>query len=209
MANSISIPSHAQPTASNDKVDLPIEDMSCASCAQRVEKQLGSAPGVRRAGVNFATARATVEYDPGVIGIHDLMEQIRSTGYQAVGSAKAVFIVDDSARPSGSSEQLEEHLNHVPGIVRASFHLATRKVHVDYLAERIDLAAIRNAIHSFGYQVSDIPADAGVEAGSENAEYRTLLRKFWVATILSVPVLILAMGHDLFGLEFLDFQGSH
>jgi Cu+-exporting ATPase len=205
MTNSISIPSHAQPTASNEKVDLPIEGMSCASCARRVEKQLSSAPGVRRAGVNFATARATVEYDPRATGIHDLMEQIRSTGYQAVGSAKAVFIIDDSARPSGSSEQLEDHLNRVPGIVRASFNLATRKVQVDYLAERIDLAAIRKAIGSFGYQVADVPADASVEAGSENAEYRTLLRKFWVATILSLPLLIIAMGHGY--IEFLDFPG--
>jgi Cu+-exporting ATPase len=209
VANSISISSHVPPTVSNGKVDLPIEGMSCASCARRVEKQLGSLPGVRRAGVNFATARATVEYDPDAIGIHDLIEEIKRTGYQAAGSAKAEFIVDDSARPSGSSEPLEEYLNQLPGIVHARFNLATRKVQVDYLAERIDLASIRDGIRSFGYQVSDVPADAGVEAGSENAEYRMLLRKFWVAVILSVPVLILAMGPHFFGLEFLDFQGSH
>lgn len=207
MANSISIPSHVQPAGENEKVDLPIEGMSCASCARRVEKQLGSMPGVKRAGVNFASSRATVEYDASAIGIRDLMEEIKRTGYQAVGSAKIDFIVDDSARPSGSSEQLEHHLNHVPGIVRANFNLATRKVHVDYLVERIDLATIRNAINSFGYQVSEVPAERGTAPGAENAEYRMLLRKFWVAAILSLPVLVIAMGHGY--IEFLDFPGAN
>lgn len=47
-----------------ERIDLPINGMSCASCARRVEKQLSNVPGVQHAGVNFASARATVEYNP-------------------------------------------------------------------------------------------------------------------------------------------------
>ncbi len=43
---------------------LPIEDMSCAACAARVEKVLGEVPGVSEASVNFATERAKVRYEP-------------------------------------------------------------------------------------------------------------------------------------------------
>lgn len=201
-----SVSSLAQPDPlTSDRVDLPITGMSCASCARRVEKQLGNLPGVARAGVNFATARATVEYDPNTLGIRDLMAEIKRTGYDTAGSAKAEFIVDDSARPSGSSIQLEQHLNALPGVVRVNFNLALRKVHVEYLADRIDLAAIRHAIKEFGYLVSDTPADAGIEADAENSEYRMLLRKFWVAAVLALPVLIIAMSHGR--VEALNFPG--
>jgi Cu+-exporting ATPase len=204
MANTITLPGD-MPNAASERVDLPITGMSCASCARRVEKQLGGLPGVRRAGVNFASARATVEYDPGQTSIRDMMAEIKRTGYDTAGSAKADFVVDDSARPSGSSQQLEEHLNGLPGVVRVNFNLATRKVQVEYLADRVDLTAIRNAIKEFGYLVSDTPAGAEKEADGESDEYRMLRRKFWVAAILSLPVLIIAMSHGR--IAFLNFPG--
>ena len=204
MAHSISAPKDISNPAS-ERIDLPISGMSCASCARRVEKQLGSMSGVRRAGVNFASARATVEYDPGQISIRDMMAEIKRTGYETAGSAKAVFVVDDSARPSGSSQQLEEHVNALPGVVKVDFNLAMRKVRVEYLADRVDLVTIRNAIQTFGYVVSDTPADAVNEEGGESDEYRMLRRKFWVAAVLSLPVLIIAMAHGR--IDFLNFPG--
>src|SRR3546814_12306436 len=88
-----------------DRVDMPINGMSCASCARRVEKQLGSLKGVHHAGVNFATSRDTVEYDPKELGVSDLIAEITRTGYEAAGKAKAEFRVHDYARPSGSSQR--------------------------------------------------------------------------------------------------------
>jgi Cu+-exporting ATPase len=204
MASSIAVPDRLSNTSS-ERIDLPITGMSCASCARRVEKQLGGMPGVQRAGVNFASARATVEYDPAQISIRDMMAEIKRTGYETAGSAKADFVVDDSARPSGSSQQLEEHLNALPGVVKVNFNLAMRRVHVEYLADRIDLAAIRDAIKDFGYLVSDTPAGAEKEEDGESDEYRMLRRKFWVATVLSLPVLIIAMSHGR--IELFNFAG--
>ena len=44
----------------HDRVDLPLTGMSCASCANTIEKALGKSPGVSKASVNFATKTATV-----------------------------------------------------------------------------------------------------------------------------------------------------
>ena len=41
--------------------DLPIDGMTCASCAGRVEKSLAKVPGVRSVSVNLATEQARVE----------------------------------------------------------------------------------------------------------------------------------------------------
>ncbi len=43
------------------RVDLPIEGMTCASCVRRVERALGKVPGVLEASVNLATEQATVQ----------------------------------------------------------------------------------------------------------------------------------------------------
>ena len=63
------VPEVAQPvpaTAATERVELPITGMTCASCAMRIEKKLNKLDGVT-AGVNYATERASVDYDPAAV----------------------------------------------------------------------------------------------------------------------------------------------
>ena len=64
------------------QVDLALEGMTCAACAARIEKALNRLPGVT-ATVNFATARARVEYTPGAVRTDTLVDAVRKTGYEA------------------------------------------------------------------------------------------------------------------------------
>ena len=63
---------------------MPVLGMHCAACATRVEGALKLAPGVSRAAVNYATGRATVEYDPTTTAPADLLGVVREVGYDAV-----------------------------------------------------------------------------------------------------------------------------
>ena len=74
-------PAQAVTEAGTEEVELTVSGMTCGSCAARVEKTLNRQEGVRRAGVNFATGRATVVYDPTVVGVEDLVEAVGGTGY--------------------------------------------------------------------------------------------------------------------------------
>jgi Cu+-exporting ATPase len=62
-------------------VDLDIEGMTCASCAQRVERRLNKLDGVD-ASVSFASEKAHVRY-PATISADDLIEEVRRAGYDA------------------------------------------------------------------------------------------------------------------------------
>jgi P-type Cu+ transporter len=194
-----------------ERVDLPITGMTCAACARRIERKLSKAAGVSRAGVNFATARATVEYDPLATSVRALIEAVRQVGYGTGEAARASFIIDDSARPAGSSVQLENHLNKLQGVVHASFNLSTAEVRVEYLPGATELKSIRRAIEDFGYRVREVTGggdDAtGVDAerSAREAEYLDLRRKFLLAALLSLPVLIIAMSHGR--IPFLNFPG--
>ena len=212
MSTDTTQPATTAPTDdSSERVDLPITGMSCAACARTIEKTLSKAPGVRRANVNFATSRATVEYDPAATKVGDLVAQVRDVGYGTSGSAHAEFIVDNSSRRSGSAGTLEGRLERLPGVVAASFNPETSAAHVEYLPGNVDLAAIRAAINAAGYELHDADGNTGevsVEDSDEayrDAEYRELRRKFWVAAILSAPVLVIAMAHG--SIPLLDFAG--
>lgn len=62
---------------------LSISNMSCASCAGRVEKALLAVPGVVRAEVNLATEKASIEGIAGVLRPADLVTAVNNAGYGA------------------------------------------------------------------------------------------------------------------------------
>ena len=93
----------------SERVDLPITGMTCAACAQLIERKLSKTPGVNRAGVNFATSRATVEYDPQYTNVSKLIEAVKEVGYGAAGTARGGFIVGDSAQDSERAAREAEY----------------------------------------------------------------------------------------------------
>ena len=66
----------------SDRIELPITGMTCASCANRVERKLNRLDGVD-ATVNYATEKAAVAYDPQAVRPEDLVEAVRAAGYDA------------------------------------------------------------------------------------------------------------------------------
>ncbi len=69
--------------ASNSKVTLNVEGMTCSACSARVEKSLNKLEGVQNANVNFAINKATVEYTDGEVTVSDLIKAVEKAGYKA------------------------------------------------------------------------------------------------------------------------------
>jgi Cu+-exporting ATPase len=65
-----------------ERLDLPIEGMTCASCAARIERRLNKLDGVS-ASVNYATEKAVVEYDPTQADEAGLVAVVEEAGYTA------------------------------------------------------------------------------------------------------------------------------
>ena len=65
-----------------ERLDLPIEGMTCAACATRIGKGLNKIEGVSQADVNLAAARATVHFDPTITSRAEFAEKIESLGYR-------------------------------------------------------------------------------------------------------------------------------
>ncbi len=77
------------------RVDLALEGMTCAACANRIERKLNKLVGVD-ASVNYATEQAAVRFDPERVTVADLLGAVESAGYHAVPAAEARAAVDRS-----------------------------------------------------------------------------------------------------------------
>jgi Cu+-exporting ATPase len=69
-------------TTERAKLDLPIQGMTCASCANRIERKLNKLEGVE-ATVNFATEQASVSFDAAAIEPTELLDAVKAAGYAA------------------------------------------------------------------------------------------------------------------------------
>ncbi len=83
-------PEPPETSAADERCDLPISGMTCASCANTVEKALRTAPGVNKATVNFLTKTATVQFDSARTNPSTLAAAVRETGYGATAPAAKV-----------------------------------------------------------------------------------------------------------------------
>ena len=91
-------------TTAIERVELPITGMTCASCANRIERRLNKLDGVS-ASVNYATEKARVEFDPGTVAAEQLVAAVEAAGYQAAlpaddpGDADAEVAEHDETAP--------------------------------------------------------------------------------------------------------------
>ncbi|AHF92390.1 ATPase P [Opitutaceae bacterium TAV5] len=85
-------------------VTLALEGMSCVACAKQIETALSRAPGVQ-ATVNFAAARARVDYVPGLVTEDDLVARVKKAGF---GARAAAGLDDDGEARRQAREQKRE-----------------------------------------------------------------------------------------------------
>ena len=179
----------------NQQIDLRVGGMTCPHCPPAIEKAIGSVAGVTSAHVNLVNQLARIIYDPKRTKITDILRAIRSVGY-SVGTATARIPIK-GMHCSSCVIRVELALQMTPGVVSARANLGPNAVDVEYQPEKVDFEAIRKAVESAGYRVAEPKVDATgegldpAEAANEE-EYRSLMRKFWFAAAISIPVMALS-----------------
>ncbi len=165
-------------------IDLPVSGMTCAACAARIEKQLNRLPGVT-ASVSLPAERAHVELH-GETGAAQVVEAIRKTGFE-VPTAQADLALSGMTCAACAS-RIETVLNRLPGVT-ASVNLAGERASVRYTPGLADVDALINAVARAGYGAELVSGDARAQRQARReAEYRAELRRFWIAVVLSLPL---------------------
>ena len=116
---------------STKQLSLPVTGMTCANCSLSVERNLKRLDGVEEAAVNLATERASVIYDPGVVGEQQFLALIRDIGYD-VATAKAELPITGMTC-ANCARTVERALNRLEGVVAATANFASERASVEYL----------------------------------------------------------------------------
>ncbi|MCL2351380.1 MAG: heavy metal translocating P-type ATPase [Firmicutes bacterium] len=77
---------------------IPVRGMSCAACAQRVEKAVKKLDGVSAVTVSYASEKAAVTYSPQALRLSEIRGAIEKAGYKAPEPAKTDAAAADLAR---------------------------------------------------------------------------------------------------------------
>ncbi|MBN8727911.1 MAG: copper-translocating P-type ATPase [Xanthomonadales bacterium] len=177
-------------------VRLPIEGMTCASCAGRVERALKDLPGVEDATINLATELAEVRGTP-LPAMDALRRAVQSAGYRvATGETELAIEGMTCATCAG---RVERALQAVPGVLEASVNLATERARVR-TAGPADVERLASAVAAAGYAARRLAADptSGVpvaEATRADArEWRHLLVAMLLTAPLVLPMLAMPFG---------------
>lgn len=170
-------------------LDLPIEGMTCASCAGRVERALKAVPGVTAARVNLATERAEVE---GSATPEALIGAVRKVGYQVPAPTQELVV--EGMTCASCVARVERALKAVPGVTGATVNLATESARVEGVA---DTAALVAAIKATGYSAHLASAAVETPTLRREEEARGLTRDLILAAALTLPVFVLEMGSHL------------
>ena len=176
---------------------LSIRGMTCAACAQRIEKTVRKLNGIEQASVNLASEKLFVEYDESVLPLSAIQEAVTKIGYEVVEKKQHtdVTIPIGDMTCAACAQRVEKAIRKLNGVASVSVNFATEKATVSYDPQQVRLSAIREAIEKAGYKALEIKKTAASDEdrARKQKEIRTLWTKFIVAAVFSLPLLYIAM----------------
>ncbi len=136
---------------------LPVEGMTCATCASRIERVVNKLPGIESASVNLATERADVIFEEGSVGSAQIAEAITKAGFTVPPTHHKLAI--DGMTCASCVGRVEKALGNVDGVVSAVVNLATEQASVEVETGRTSLADLIRAVEKTGYGAEAVTDD--------------------------------------------------
>ncbi|WP_261305479.1 heavy metal translocating P-type ATPase [Paenibacillus andongensis] len=177
------------------QASLQIAGMTCAACANRIEKGLKKLEGVAEANVNFALEKASVTYNPNQISVSAMEEKILDLGYSTVKETVDFNIVGMTC--AACSTRIEKGLNKMPGVSKATVNLALETAHVEFSAAEVSISDMVNKVDQLGYKAIR-KEEVAAKGDYKQKEIRHKKIQLAVSAILSLPLLWAMVSHFTF-----------
>jgi P-type Cu+ transporter len=184
----------------SDKVienQFQITGMTCAACANRIEKGLKKMDGVKEANVNLALEKAIIQFDPAVMSPTAITNKVRDLGYDVITDTQELEITGMTC--AACSTRIEKGLNKMDGVLGANVNLALERATVEYNPTAISAKDLIKKVENLGYGAMVKSEENKKEAVDyRQKEIEKQQGKFIFAAILSLPLLWAMAGHFSF-----------
>ncbi|MCG3113323.1 MAG: cadmium-translocating P-type ATPase [Candidatus Manganitrophus sp. SB1] len=114
--------------------------------------------------------------------------------------ARAEFLIR-GMRSITTTTAIEDLIERLPGVEQAQVNAATERVTIDYTPGQVSPDQMARAMAEAGYQAEPVTAGEGKadhQGDSRESEVADIKRRFLVSLILTIPLLVGAMWHELF-----------
>ncbi|WEV60072.1 heavy metal translocating P-type ATPase [Streptococcaceae bacterium ESL0729] len=183
-----------------------LEGMSCASCAQTIEKVVGKLKGVDSASVNLITERLTVEINPDLVTDADIIKAVDKAGYKAFSQkpkgASAPMKGMDMHQGDMSDMKMDHQDMNMSGMKMDHSNMSN----MDMPGMKMDHSNMSNMnmddMDMAGMDMDDM-GDMGL-GNNKDERMKNLWKRFVYSAIFTVPLLYVSMGH-MIGLPLPDF----
>ncbi|EJR53301.1 heavy metal translocating P-type ATPase [Bacillus cereus VD107] len=178
------------------EANFQISGMTCAACANRIEKGLKKVEGVQEANVNFALEKTKILYDPTQTNPQKFKEKVESLGYGIVND-KAEFMVSGMTC-AACANRVEKRLNKLDGVSKATVNFALESATVEFNPDETSVNEMKSTITKLGYKL-EVKSD--VQNSSTDHRLQEIERqkkKFIISFILSFPLLWAMVSHFSF-----------
>ncbi|MCC6215721.1 MAG: copper-translocating P-type ATPase [Polyangiaceae bacterium] len=177
---------------------LPVQGMTCAACALRLEKVLGRVEGVTEASVSFATEQAAVRLDPARASIADVAAAVGRAGFRVPLATARLRL--QGLTCASCVERVERALRRVPGVASAQVNLASESASVASPPGAVELAALLAAVERAGYRAEPAPSSREEREAlerEERARERRELGLLALSAALTAPLVLPMLAHPL------------
>ncbi|MCU4767035.1 heavy metal translocating P-type ATPase [Bacillus toyonensis] len=178
------------------EANLQISGMTCAACANRIEKGLKKVEGVHDANVNFALEKTKIMYDPTKTNPQNFREKVESLGYGIV-SDKAEFTVSGMTC-AACANRVEKRLNKLDGVNKATVNFALESATVDFNPDEVSVNEMKSTITKLGYKLEVKSDEQDGSTDHRLQEIERQKKKFIISFILSFPLLWAMVSHFSF-----------
>ncbi len=185
------------------RITLPVEGMTCATCATRIEKVLGKVDGVQEASVNLANERATVAFDPEKVEPGDVTAAIVKAGFAV--PPETVRLDIGGMTCASCSQRIEKVLRKQPGVASAQVNLASEVATIAFTPGMTDVTALIASVERAGYTATRAPDGEAQRLAAQSRERSADLREMAVfggAALLTLP-LVAPMLATPFGVHWM------
>ncbi|MGN4424881.1 heavy metal translocating P-type ATPase [Bacillus cereus group sp. MYBK30-1] len=178
------------------EANFQISGMTCAACANRIEKGLKKVEGVQEANVNFALEKTKILYDPAQTNPQKFKEKVESLGYGIV-SDKAEFMVSGMTC-AACANRVEKRLNKLDGVSKATVNFALESATVEFNPDEISVNEMKSTITKLGYKLEVKSDEQNSSTDHRLQEIERQKKKFIISFVLSFPLLWAMVSHFSF-----------
>jgi P-type Cu+ transporter len=177
---------------------VKINGMTCAACAQKIEKATSKLNGVEVSNVNFATEKLNITFDESMVSLQDIHSLIKKIGYdvQVESEDKQVTIPISGMTCAACANKIEHAIKQLEGVKLVNVNFASEKVSIKYDPNLIRMSQIKSIIIKLGYTPHESVGLNQVDEDQvrKEREIKIMWIKFTISMIFSIPLLYLSMA---------------